>query len=140
MIIIKLTTLPLLSTGILLAVIGMAQMLTILVVGINLSIGSVMAFSAMLCGPLLWKAAHILLIGTVGDDWYKCPYWPVKRVLNTKLKTLLLSPPLALCSFSAAWHGLLQHTVQPRIQTDTFSAMGDFINQEFINMSIVYVL
>ena len=39
-----------------LAVLGVAQMLTILVGGINLSIGSVMAFTTMLCGPLLLES------------------------------------------------------------------------------------
>jgi len=50
-----------------LAVLGVAQMLVILVGGINLSIGSVMAFSAILCGPLLVESSNLMpALGPLG--------------------------------------------------------------------------
>ena len=42
-----------------LAIIGVAQLVVILTGGINLSIGSIMALSTVLCGPMLVREANV---------------------------------------------------------------------------------
>ncbi len=70
-----------------LAVLGAAQMLVILVGGINLSIGSVMAFSAIVCGPLLVESsAYSPILGPLGMIAIGAAIGLLNGVLVTKLK------------------------------------------------------
>jgi ribose/xylose/arabinose/galactoside ABC-type transport system permease subunit len=125
-----------------LAVIGMAQMLTILVVGINLSIGSVMAFSAMLCGPLLLESSsYSPLLGPLAMIGISALIGLLNGVLNTKLKI-----PSFIATFGTmfifrglAWI-IAGNTVHFRIKPEIrFLAQGQIlsIGRFTINMSII---